>query len=147
MLSGSQPVELNPGWPWEGGYEQFFDYGANTADCVADMPTGLGPTTSPDTAAAFLNNTVYSTNAKNLGVTNSTYNVVTINTQGSVIPTARDPEPIGYQGWINMPSYVPYDCSLLCNKIGPGNCSSYNIYYLRSPTEAPAAACPQPSSM
>lgn len=144
MIDGSQEVTLNQGYPWEGGYEDIF---AGRADCVADVPQGLGPATSPDTAAAFTANTVYSGNANTFGVTNSTYSVVTINTLGSVIPTARDPNPIGYLGWMNMPSYNPYNCSLICNNIGSGSCKSYNIYYLRSPVVAPGAACPTPASM
>lgn len=143
MIDGSKEIKLNQGWPWEGGYFDDFNVQAN---CSTDMPSGLGPVTSPDTAAAFSANTVYSSNATTYGVTNSTYTVVTINTNGSVIPLPTDPKPIGYLGWMNMPSYTPYTCGQLCSNMTP-TCNSYNIYYLRSPTVAPAAACPTPASM
>ncbi|KAJ4405903.1 hypothetical protein N0V82_010234 [Gnomoniopsis sp. IMI 355080] len=139
MMDGSQTVKLNQGWPWEGGYNV-------EAACATDLPAGAGPVTSPDTAAAFQANTVYSTNANTYGVTNSTYTVVTINSNGSVFPTTSDPKPIGYLGWMNMPSYTPYSCAQLCTSMTP-TCNSYNIYYLRSPTVAPGAACPTPASM
>lgn len=53
-----------------------------------------------------------------------------------------------------MPSYIPYNCANLCTAWGfsnPTNCTSYNIYYLRSPTVAPSTgsdtSCPNPPSM
>lgn len=156
MISGEQYVVLNQGNPWEGGYQDFIDHGtdrndvAAQTDCFQDIPTGLGPATFPDTAAAFSSNTVYSANAKLYGTTNSSYSVVIVNTNGSIVPDTRDTEPIGYLGWLNMPRYNPYDCSLLCSKLNntqTSGCDSYNIYYLRSPVIAPGIFCPAPASM
>lgn len=171
MVNGERPIRLNQGWAWEAGPEDFIDYeaadfqptatvirrAAATA-CQSDMPLGLGPTPTADTPAAFLANTVYSTNAQNLGVTNSTFVVITINTQGSIQPTVYDPKPINYLGWMNMPTYTPYTCAMLCTALGGQvsstngtSCHSYNIYYLRSPTVAPSlgsgSSCPNPPSM
>lgn len=152
MIDGTSDVVLNPGYPWEGGYEHLFvDYYNSQADCVADMPKGLGPTVSPDTPAAFTGNTVFANNARTFGVSNSTYTVVAFNTLGAAIANSTlDPSPIGYMGWLNMPSYTPYACSQICNNLvtkAGAACNSYNIYYLRSPTVAPAASCASPASM
>lgn len=167
----SQPMTLRQGWPWEASAEEFTnfeDFGdfedmpsktmaRRQTACTSDMPKGAGPTVSPDTAAAFLSNTVFQSTSFNLGVTNDTYVVITLNNSAAIQPTVYDPAPIGYLGWMNMPSYVPYNCAQLCTGMTANGtyvtngtlCHSYNIYYLRSPTVAPSndTSCPNPSSM
>lgn len=148
MIDGTEDIILNPGYPWDGGYENLKP--DPYADCVADMPKGQGPTVFPDTPTAFTSNPFFSSEAVNNGYSTITYSVVGVDYKAATIDTPKDTYPIGYMGWLNMASYNPDSCSQICNKIvtkAGDDCSSYNIYFLRSPTVAPAAACPSPSSM
>lgn len=106
----------------------FLAFGALTAalpqpqaatSCVA-LPAGAGPTTTPDTAPAFLNNTVLSATALAATVPGA-YTQVFSNLHGST-------QSATYLGYSTLSSYNPATCASMCGLTN--GCEAFNIYYV-----------------
>ncbi|KAG9698233.1 hypothetical protein KCU95_g1526, partial [Aureobasidium melanogenum] len=103
----------------------------------ASQPSGSGPKTNPDTAAAFSANTIYNSTALAAG-TPPGYSVAFGPNQGATSASV-------YLGYYTLTSYDPYKCQQYCDQAT--NCYAFNIYYERDPTKDPNAVnCPNPAS-
>lgn len=87
------------------------------------IATGLGPTPSVDSAAAFLSNPVYS-NQANTANTPSGYTLEFQNLDASS-------NAYGYMGYSSFSSYDVQGCANLCTSTN--GCSAFNILYERDP--------------
>ncbi|KEQ59146.1 uncharacterized protein M437DRAFT_57857 [Aureobasidium melanogenum CBS 110374] len=111
---------------------------ANPRDgTCASQPSGSGPKTTPDTAAAFSANTIYNSTALAAG-TPPGYSVAFGPNQGATSASV-------YLGYYTLTSYDPYKCQEYCDQAT--NCYAFNIYYERDPSKDPNAVnCPNPAS-
>jgi hypothetical protein len=96
---------------------------AKRGPCEA-QPPGAGPIPSPDTAAAFLSNSVYEATATAAPVP-SGYRQTFSN-------LAASSSAYGYMGYTTLQSYDTALCASKCNAIN--GCSAINIYFERDPT-------------
>lgn len=103
--------------------------------CTA-LPLGAGPTSTPDTAAAFLNNTALSISAIAAAVP-SGYTQVFTNLQASTQSST-------YLGYTTLSSYNPQICATMCGLTS--GCQAANLYYERDPVVNPDTPCPNPNS-
>ena len=107
----------------------------------ADRCCRRGRQCSPDTAAAFLAYSYFSSNAS-AATTVSGYTIAATNQNAWAETTTTT-----NMGWLNMPTYDVSACGTYCtNTLG---CLAFDIFYQRSPTVAPSfnSSCPNPPSM
>ncbi|KAI1343535.1 hypothetical protein F5Y15DRAFT_235938 [Xylariaceae sp. FL0016] len=100
------------------------------------MPTGSGPSITPDTDQAFLGSSDLSTTATG-ATTPSGYNRTFTNLQAS--NTAY-----GFIGFTTLSSYDTVRAGNLCNFMS--GCLGFNIFFERDPTLEPGPGCPNPPS-
>lgn len=105
-------------------------------DACQALPQGAGPVTSPDTASAFLANSVYNQTADSAAIPQG-YAQTFSNAQGSVSASS-------YMGYYTLNSYDTVQCAHYCD--AADGCMSFNVFYERDPSVDPADACPNPSS-
>ncbi|KAI6086509.1 hypothetical protein F4821DRAFT_238405, partial [Hypoxylon rubiginosum] len=101
------------------------------------LPTGSGPTVTPDTDRAFTRNRAFATVAT-AAPTPTGYNQTFVNLQ------ARS-DAFGYLGFVVLDSYDTGQCADLCNDVFLG-CQSFNIFFERDPTLTPGRGCRNPPS-
>lgn len=103
----------------------------------ATQATGAGPVASPDTASAFLANSVLAASVS-AAVAPTGYSNTFTNLNGSS-------QQIGYLGLYTLNSYNPALCSAKCDKVS--TCMAFNIYFERDPQVNPDSnVCPNPPS-
>lgn len=102
------------------------------------QPTGSGPVTTPDTAAAFLANPAYG-QAALAASTPPGYTQVFKNLNASS-------SDYGYLGYTTLSSYSTSQCAADCSAIN--DCWSFNIYFERDPSVDPGTGtnCDNPPS-
>ncbi|GAB7343908.1 hypothetical protein MBLNU457_1863t1 [Dothideomycetes sp. NU457] len=105
-------------------------------DACQALPQGAGPVTSPDTAAAFLANSVYNQTADSAVIPQG-YQQTFSNAQGSVSASS-------YMGYYTLNSYDTVQCAHYCD--AADGCMSFNVFFERDPSVDPADACPNPTS-
>lgn len=103
----------------------------------ASQAAGAGPTPDPDTAAAFLEFSEFTTSAKNA------------ETPAGYIKTYTDlhasSNAHGYLGYTLLGSYDASACASQCNE--RDGCESFNIFFERAPLQNPDdASCSNPPS-
>ncbi|KAJ0124625.1 hypothetical protein J7T55_005964 [Diaporthe amygdali] len=149
-------AEHNSEWPFselirESPFEHHrraheFSASKALAPCASETPTGMGPTVSPDTAAAFSASTAFKNSATTYGVSNASFIISVVNDDDSFEYAENR-----FHGWINQATYSPYNCQLACNALNATGikCNTYNTYFLRSPSITPSTdtSCPNPPSM
>lgn len=96
---------------------------------------------SPDSPAAFLSYTAFST------VATSTTSLAGYNNVAKNQLAWAERTPPTSIGWLNLANYDAAACATYCNNT-PG-CLSMNIFFQRSPSLSPSlnASCPNPPSM
>jgi len=109
--------------------------GAN--DVCGTQPAGSGPTTTPDTDAAFLANPAYSDIATS-APTPPGYSLAFSDLHAST-------EGNSYLGFYTLASYSPIRCQEHCDA-APA-CYAFNLYIERDPTLNPGPGCSQPASL
>lgn len=126
-------VQDNSQWPFselirESPFEhhrQAHEFSASRAlaPCASETPTGMGPTVSPDTAAAFSAYSQFRSSANTYGVSNSSFLISVVNDDDSFEYSENK-----FHGWINQATYSPYNCQLACNTLHAAGtkCNSYN---------------------
>ncbi|KAI3395785.1 hypothetical protein diail_868 [Diaporthe ilicicola] len=154
--AGARPRD-NSQWPFsELLYESPFEHHEKAsselaaakvlAPCATETLKGLGPTVSPDTAAAFSADDTFKNTASTYGVSNSSFLISVVNHNGSFEYGGNT-----FLGWMNQATYSPYNCQLACNALNATGtkCNTYNTYFLRSPQVTPSmdSSCPNPASM
>lgn len=107
----------------------------NNGDCSAQA-LGQGPLTSPDTAAAFLSNTVYNDTA-NAAAIPAGYSLAFGPNQGATSAAS-------YITYYTLNSFDPYACQQKCDAIS--TCYSYNLFMERDPTKDAGVGCENPAS-
>ncbi|KAJ9638342.1 hypothetical protein H2199_007029 [Coniosporium tulheliwenetii] len=111
------------------------DCGVHDPCCA--QPDGFGPVTSPDTADAFLANSLYSAIADGAPVPQG-YSLSFSDLQASISAP-------GYLGLYTLKSYDTIKCQQLCD--AEFACYGFNIYIERDPSLNPANSCPDPASI
>ncbi|KAK5130297.1 hypothetical protein LTR08_002220 [Meristemomyces frigidus] len=112
---------------------------ATTSACSA-QPTGYGPVPSPNTEAAFKTYTQFTTISNN-AITPSLYQRTFTNLNASSFATSSNV----YLGYYELASYDPASCTAICDTTS--GCVGTNLYFERSPSLLPAAACPNPAAI
>ncbi|KAK5174952.1 uncharacterized protein LTR77_000088 [Saxophila tyrrhenica] len=105
-------------------------------DACSPQPAGAGPITSPDTAEAFSNNSIYVNTAVS-APTPQGYSLAFARLSGS---TSQD----GYMGSYNLQTYDTIQCQEYCDSVL--GCNAFNIFYERDPSVDPGAGCDNPPS-
>ncbi|APA11511.1 hypothetical protein sscle_08g062810 [Sclerotinia sclerotiorum 1980 UF-70] len=100
------------------------------------QPLGAAPTSTPDTAEAFLADSQY-TAISDVAATPQGYNLAFKNLQGSSQTTS-------YLGYKTLDSYDTVNCASYCDQ--QDGCIAFNIYMERDPTVDPGATCANPAS-
>ena len=113
---------------------------ADSTTACSPQPVGYGPVPTPNTEAGWLSSSVYGTTA-NKAVTPSLYQRTYVNLNGSSLSTSSNV----YLGYNELTSYDPAACTAICDKTS--GCVGTNLYFERSPSLAPAAACPNPAAL
>lgn len=109
---------------------------SSTTTCSQPQPTGSGPVTHPDTASAFLANSVYDGIAQS-AITPDGYTLAFSDVQGAT-------SQAGYLGYYTLTSYDTLTCAQYCGQANA--CYAFNIYIERDPSYNPSASCPNPPS-
>ncbi|KAI4112723.1 MAG: hypothetical protein LQ345_006171, partial [Seirophora villosa] len=105
-------------------------------DCTA-QPTGSGPVSTPDTAAAFLADGGLQSLATN-APTPDGFSLAFSNKDGSLSASK-------YMGLHTLTSFDTLECAALCDRAI--NCEAFNMYIERDPSLNPNAEdCPNPPS-
>lgn len=91
--------------------------------CATETPTGWGPAVSPDTAATFSAFASFKSNATTYGVSNSSFVISVVNDNDAFEYSGNT-----YLGWINQPTYSPWNCQQACNALNATGtkCNTYN---------------------
>lgn len=115
---------------------------STTSTCPgATQPTGYGPVASPDTASAFLANSVIAASASAAAVPA----VVPVNYTNTFSNLTGSSQQIGYLGLYTLTSYNASLCAAKCDKVS--TCMGFNIYFERDPIVNPdSSVCPNPPS-
>ncbi|PSN66455.1 hypothetical protein BS50DRAFT_472244, partial [Corynespora cassiicola Philippines] len=100
------------------------------------LPQGSGPVPSPDTADAFLVDADFASAAES-AVAPLGYLSTFTNIQAS-------PNAPNYLGYHTLSSYYVPGCADFCSSTA--TCTSFNIFFERSPSLEPADDCPNPPS-
>ncbi|CZT19288.1 uncharacterized protein RCC_05134 [Ramularia collo-cygni] len=128
LLSASIDINVSP----QNGAEA-----ALTLEACAPRAAGTGPSTTPDSADAFIINTAFSVFADTAS-TPKGYTQVFQDLSGSNIQLDS------YLQFHYLTTYSTADCARACDETE--NCAAFNIYFERDPVVEPAAACPDPAS-
>ncbi|ESZ96472.1 hypothetical protein SBOR_3094 [Sclerotinia borealis F-4128] len=100
------------------------------------QPAGAGPTSTPDTAEAFLADHQYNAFASS-AATPQGYDLAFSGLQGSSQTTS-------YLGYKTLDSYDTVDCASYCDQ--QDGCIAFNIYLERDPSVDPGTNCLNPAS-
>ncbi|RAL61416.1 hypothetical protein DID88_009346 [Monilinia fructigena] len=100
------------------------------------QPAGAGPTSTPDTAEAFLADPQYNAIASSAS-TPAGYKLAFSQLQGSSQTTS-------YLGYKTMESYDTEGCAFFCDQ--QEGCIAFNLYLERDPTVDPGSNCTNPAS-
>ncbi|GAM83182.1 hypothetical protein ANO11243_011680 [Dothideomycetidae sp. 11243] len=106
------------------------------APTCTSLPTGYGPVSNPDTAAAFQSNPVYAQTAQKAIVPDG-YSLSFSSLTGATSAST-------YLGYYTLQSYNPVFCQQYCDEVV--GCYGFNLYMERDPVIDPAASCPNPNS-
>ncbi|KAG4033904.1 hypothetical protein MFRU_004g04000 [Monilinia fructicola] len=100
------------------------------------QPAGAGPTSTPDTAEAFLADPQYNAIASSAS-TPAGYKLAFSQLQGSSQTTS-------YLGYKTLESYDTEGCAAFCDQ--QEGCIAFNLYLERDPTVDPGSNCTNPAS-
>ncbi|QSZ36796.1 hypothetical protein DSL72_006679 [Monilinia vaccinii-corymbosi] len=104
--------------------------------CCDVQPAGAGPTSTPDTAEAFLADPQYNAIASG-ATTPAGYKLAFSQLHGSSQTTS-------YLGYETLDSYDTEGCASYCDQ--QEGCIAFNLYMERDPTLEPGANCTNPAS-